>query len=221
MEPNGAVRRVRIVDNTMSAALECFELGRAMDSGHGGREQAVVQHVATPPASSAADPVEVDVATSDHRFEAFYANERDRVYSALAITLGNADLAADAADEAMARAFQRWETVRTYASPGGWAFRVGLNWARSIVRRRHRSSPLLYQQDTVDAVVTDPDVHRALGLLDVKHRAVVVCRYVFGWSERETAEALELRPGTVKSRLSRATKQLQVQLGHLRQEETR
>ena len=41
-------------------------------------------------------------------FHDFYAATRDHIGRALALVLGDADLAADAVDEAMVRAFQRW-----------------------------------------------------------------------------------------------------------------
>jgi RNA polymerase sigma-70 factor (ECF subfamily) len=50
----------------------------------------------------------------------------------------------------------------------------------------------------------------ALESLRDEERDVVACRYLLELSEEETAEALGLRKGTVKSRLSRA-------LEHLRQ----
>ena len=61
-----------------------------------------------------------------------------------------------------------------------------------------------------------PDVHDALGSLDVKHRSVVVCRHLLGWSVADTATALDLPEGTVKSRLHRALQILQTRLGPLR-----
>jgi RNA polymerase sigma-70 factor (ECF subfamily) len=59
---------------------------------------------------------------------------------------------------------------------------------------------------------------RALAELEVRQRAVVVCRYVLGWSEAETAAALSISAGTVKSRLHRANRQLSSRLAHLRDE---
>ena len=43
-----------------------------------------------------------------------------------------------------------------------------------------------------------------LGRLDERDRAVLACRFVGGLSERETAIALDLPTGTVKSRTARA-----------------
>ena len=56
--------------------------------------------------------------------------------------------------------------------------------------------------------IVDVDLERAIATLTPGHRTVVVARFFMGWSIQETAEALGLRPGTVKSRLSRALKQL-------------
>jgi RNA polymerase sigma factor (sigma-70 family) len=155
-------------------------------------------------------------------FEDFYRQARPDVARALALALGDAELAREATDEAMTRAYERWRTVSGLDNPGGWVYRVALNWSLSVLRRRRRSLQPLYAADRVDLPpVADPDIHRALAELDVKHRSVVVCRHLLGWSVEQTALALGLRVGTVKSRLSRATRHLQTRLDHLRREEDR
>jgi RNA polymerase sigma factor (sigma-70 family) len=53
----------------------------------------------------------------------------------------------------------------------------------------------------------------ALERLDPRDREVVELRHVLGLSERETAAVLGCRPGTVKSRLSRALERLRIDLG--------
>jgi RNA polymerase sigma-70 factor (ECF subfamily) len=152
-------------------------------------------------------------------FTAFYQRTRPDIVRALALTLGDPDLAGDAGDEAMTRAFQHWHTVANADNPAGWVYRVGLNWATSVLRRRRRGDQPLYHRDSVvHTAIVDPDIHLALAELDVKHRSVVVCRYLLGWSEADTAAALHLRPGTVKSRLHRATAQLKTRLEHHRED---
>lgn len=159
--------------------------------------------------------------TSVGGFDEFWRLNRRDLARALAVTLGDVDLASDAADEAMARAYQHWERIGGYANPAGWAYRVGLNWSRSVLRRRRRFNPTLYRRDAVDPpTVIDPAVHRALAGLDIKHRSVIVCRFLLDWSVEETAAALDLRPGTVKSRLSRALDRLRTELQHLDPEVT-
>jgi len=155
-------------------------------------------------------------------FSDFYRQARSDVARALSLALGDAELAAEATDEAMTRAYERWRTVSTLDNPGGWVYRVGLNWSLSVLRRRRRSAQPLYSLDSTDLPpMADPDIHRALAELDVKQRSVVVCRHLLGWTVEETAAALGLRVGTVKSRLHRANRYLQNRLDHLRPGEDR
>jgi RNA polymerase sigma factor (sigma-70 family) len=144
-----------------------------------------------------------DRATDD--FEAFYRADVDRVYRALAVTLRRDDLAQEAVDEAMARAYANWSTVHTLDNPAGWVFRVGLNWATSFWRKARRERPPVEEsahphQDPPDADVT---ARTALARLPTPQRAVVTCRVLLDLSTAETAVALGLSEGTVKSRLSR------------------
>lgn len=150
-------------------------------------------------------------------FEAFYRANRAGVGRALAITVRDPSLAAEAVDEAMARAYERWQHVEKLDNPVGWVYRVGLNWSRSLLRRATRPAPIWLTANPVvlDDTGLDPAVDRALGELSVDQRAVVVCRLLIGYSEAQTAKALGIRPGTVKSRLSRATVRLQQRLAHL------
>jgi RNA polymerase sigma-70 factor (ECF subfamily) len=153
-------------------------------------------------------------ATAEHTapkddFEAFYRAEVDRVYRALAVTLGDRDLAREATDEAMARAFARWRTVSAHDNPGGWVFRVGLNWATSWWRKVRRERPLSWDRVSTTGTLppTDPVGVAALAALRAQprtHRAVVVCRVLLGLSTVETAAVLGVAEGTVKSRLARA-----------------
>ncbi len=150
-------------------------------------------------------------------FEDFYVASRTSVGRALALTLRDDDLAREAVDEAMARAYQRWSHVSQLDNPGGWVYRVGLNWSRSAVRRWRRPTPIWLAQPGQDFQSTphDPSVDRALDSLSLDHRAVVVCRLLLGLSELQTADALGIRPGTVKSRLARALHRLQPLLAPL------
>jgi RNA polymerase sigma-70 factor (ECF subfamily) len=141
-------------------------------------------------------------------FESFYAATADRVYRALAVTLGDSHLAREATDEAMARAFVRWRQVATVENPGGWVFRVGLNWATSWRRKLRRERALPEAEHGLPVVIpAEPDgtdAMAALARLGVAARAVVVCRVLFGLSTIETAKVLHVAEGTVRSRLSRA-----------------
>ena len=152
-------------------------------------------------------------------FDEFYGRARAELARALSLALGDVDLGVEAVDEAMARAYERWPTVSRLDRPEGWVYRVAMNWALSFLRRRRRSDHRLYDPGADHTAISDPDVHAALGELDVKHRTVIVCRHLLGWSVAETAAALKVREGTVKSRLHRAHRILQSSLRHLHEPE--
>jgi RNA polymerase sigma-70 factor (ECF subfamily) len=65
---------------------------------------------------------------------------------------------------------------------------------------------------TTEISFTDPDLDRAVKALPVDARAVVVLRHYMDWSTDEVARALQIRPGTVKSRLHRAMAELRTNL---------
>ena len=161
---------------------------------------------------------EPDIIVAGSDFEHFYRVAYADVARALGITLGDRALGAEAADEAMARTFAHWEKVRHYDNPGGWAYRVGLNWARSIRRRIARRPVVTDAGVTEQPPVADPQIQAALEALSIDLRSVMVCRFIMDWSVEETAEALGLRAGTVKSRTHRAVAQLQGTLDPFRKE---
>jgi RNA polymerase sigma factor (sigma-70 family) len=158
----------------------------------------------------------VGVAT-DRSFVEFWTAHRDPVARGLAVTLGDDDLGVEAADEAMARALARWDQVRAHANPAGWTYVVGLNWARSRLRRRRREELRAVPTDAarpavVDGPAFDPALQAAIDALPIDMRVVVVLRLGLDWSTAEVAAALEVAEGTVKSRLSRAVARLAAEL---------
>lgn len=155
----------------------------------------------------------------DQQFQEFYRHEADGIYRALALALGDVELAQEAANEGMARAYQRWTKIGNYDSPAGWVYRVGLNWARSRLRKTGNE---ILTTDTGEPTAAghqarvghevDQDLRDALAKLSLDARAVVVLRYLLEWSTIDTATALGVAQGTVKSRLARALAELEKML---------
>lgn len=147
-------------------------------------------------------------------FDEFYRAHRDEIGRALVFTLRDRSLGQEAVDEAMTKAYQRWDSLESTSNPAGWVYVVGLRWALSWRRgrRRERNREVLLanaQSDTVDPdQAAYVDLMDALGELPLDQRKVVVCRFSLGLSVRETADALDIREGTVKSRLARGVERL-------------
>ncbi len=141
-------------------------------------------------------------------FETFYRSTRPRIFRALALALGNSDLALDATDEAMARAAERWTQVGSYDNPSGWVYRVAINWARSRLRRLTRERGRLEFEPGYEQAIPDPHLIERVMSLPINYRAVIVARFLLDWSVEETSEVLQVPIGTVKTRTHRALKRL-------------
>jgi len=129
----------------------------------------------------------------------------------------NAD-AEDAAQEALLRAYRRFERLRDRGRFRAWlvriTFRLAIDRVRSSKRREVRetlwseTSPRPSTEDLAAASEFQAHLDRAMEELPEKHRLVLLLGAIEGHSLEEVAEMLSLPVGTVKSRLFFARKQL-------------
>jgi len=138
---------------------------------------------------------------------------------------GNAADAEDATQDGFVNAYKALGRFRRGAPFRPWLLRIVANEARNRRRSAGRRAGLalrLVEEVRPGDAVPSPEAavlsdERRAELLDAvnglreEERLVIGCRFFLGLSEEETAQALDLRLGTVKSRQSRA-------LGHLREE---
>ena len=81
-----------------------------------------------------------------------------------------------------------------------------------VVRRAHDDFLLLTEPEAGERLARELLRARFAAKCAIeleKHRSVVVCRLFLDWSTEQTAAALDIAPGTVKSRLHRALRSLQ------------
>lgn len=127
--------------------------------------------------------------------------------------------AEDLAQTTLVRCYTGWERVNNAENRDAYVYRMLLNCLRDVRRTRwwkdrQYDDPAALEgpdrpgrpsgPDAAERVAVADAVHRALGSLTKPNRDVVVLRYFVQLSERQTAEALGVPAGTVKSRLSRA-----------------
>ena len=67
-------------------------------------------------------------------FEDFFMAEHERLFKALYMLTGNRDEADDLAQEALLRAYERWDRVGGMDSPAGYVYRTALNLHRNRLR---------------------------------------------------------------------------------------
>lgn len=151
-----------------------------------------------------------------------------KVASVVTAMLGPGDDAEDVGQETFIRFYRSIDRFRSEASLGTYLTRIAINLSRNALRRGRRQAARFQGRDDSAFHAAEPAketgdeierrermgrVRRAIDRLDGKHRAVVVLRMIEGYSTKETAAILEIPEGTVLSRLSRAMKKLEADLG--------
>ncbi len=150
---------------------------------------------------------------------------------ALALRLcGDADLAADVAQESFIRAWRGLGGFRGDAAFSTWLYRITVNTAWSWRKRAERQRVArLEEADAVvgthhpshperrgEAVETAAKIDAALSRLPAASRTVVVLKDIHGWSHADIAAALGISVTAAKVRLHRAHLRLQAELDTLR-----
>jgi RNA polymerase sigma factor (sigma-70 family) len=133
--------------------------------------------------------------------------------------------AEDAVQDAFVKAYYAMPRFRPGAPFRPWILRIVANEARNRSRSARRREGLVLRIAATEAGQGVPSPEHsvldraeaealiaALERLPERDRLVLAYRYLFEMSEAETADALDVRPGTVKSRLSRALVRLRTEL---------
>ncbi len=134
-----------------------------------------------------------------------------------AARLVGSDLAPDAVQNAWVGIVRNIGSLADPARFGPWAYRMVSNKAADQVRRAQRDRRLTRRVGEISPAAADPvnrsdasddpemaALRRAIRDLPDTHRTVLTLHYVDGLSTHEIGRALDLPPGTVKSRLFNA-----------------
>jgi RNA polymerase sigma-70 factor (ECF subfamily) len=143
-------------------------------------------------------------------FEDFYREHRDGLWGLCYLATLDPETAADVCQEAMLRAWDRWETLAGQA-PLAWVRQVGLDLCRSWWRRTQRELHLLPRVLEVSSAVepVDVDLVMALRRLPRRQREAVALRYWGDLSVAECAQVMGVSIGSVNQHLARARAALQ------------
>lgn len=139
------------------------------------------------------------------------------LYRTAYLLVGRRGEAEDLVQDALARTYASWSKVRDLDAAPGYAHRVLVNTATSWFRKRswreERPTDVVPETGLEHDASLRPTVLDALSRLAPRQRAVVVLRFYEDLSVAQTADALGISPGTVKSQTSDALDRLRDLLG--------
>jgi len=141
------------------------------------------------------------------------------------IICGDSTEAYDIVQDSFVKAFHALPRMRSTESLRPWMMRIVANQSKNARRSRARRDARVERQirmrvddapttdDVVLTTVAAEQLVDAVGRLSADDRHVIACRYFAGLNEAETASALGVARGTVKSRTARALARLRTELG--------
>lgn len=154
------------------------------------------------------------------RTAALFAEHHTRMLRVAAVLLPDSSQAEDVVQDAFVSLYSSWGRLRDRDAAVGYLHRSVVNAARSRLRRRvvaqrHLPPPLpdaASAEDTALSSLAGGPLVRAMKALPRREREVVLLRHYLDLSERQTADALGLRPGSVKAYGSRGLATLRAAL---------
>jgi RNA polymerase sigma factor (sigma-70 family) len=156
-------------------------------------------------------------ASRDAEFTDFVQAASPSLLRAALVLLDSREDAEDALQVTLLRTYRRWEQAKE--APQAYARAVLVNVCRERWRHRSRHPEVRLDVDELANVVSFAEavdrrhvLVRMLRRLPDIQREVLVCRYLLDATVAETAIALEIAEGTVKSAASRGLDQLRQRL---------
>lgn len=158
---------------------------------------------------------QLDLAHED--FGEFFRREYGRLARACLLLTGNPAEAEDLAQDALVRAYARWDDIRSMNSPEGYLYRTALNLNRKRLRRlavraRHLVNAGAHPGD-VEAVESRLDVLRAVAALPRGQREALVLVEWLDLDIEEVAGLIGIAAASVRGRLHRARRTLRERFG--------
>ena len=136
-----------------------------------------------------------------------------RLVRTLMVACGEKELAADLAQESLAKAYSQWKKVNDLDVPGAWVRKVAINALRDEMRMRSRrnthsdSAIELSTLESIERSLPTPlavDFARALEQLPSQQRIVATLALVDDCSSKEIAATMGISEGSVKTHLHHA-----------------
>ncbi|MEE2829741.1 MAG: RNA polymerase sigma factor [Myxococcota bacterium] len=166
--------------------------------------------------------VEVARTDRDRAFDLLVRKYRDRIYYHALYICKDSEEAFDVAQDVFVRAYHESRLFQEDFRAKAWLFRVCTNRCYNIVRDKNRrrgilerigkQSPQLSESHQAITTVLEKEmsdgITRAMDELSPDHKNILLLRYFHDLSYQEIADALEVKLGTVMSRLSRAKRGL-------------
>lgn len=134
----------------------------------------------------------------------------------------DAYLAEDAVQETFLKVMKKSDSLIDAGKLGAWLSVVATRTAIDLVRKERKQKAHVQESETIEtfaeaaesvedkvgALLLSETMQQSITKLSDNYRKILLLKITKGYRDQEIAEALNLHPGTVKTRIYRARKQL-------------
>jgi len=159
-------------------------------------------------------------------FKIVYEKTKNMLYHTIFRMVGNTHDAEDIMHDVFIQIYEKRGLYRSEkALLSTWIYRIAINHALNCAKRKKRMEQTTFedmeQEDFLDKTIKNDEAKRILKLMDNIKPHFKICIILKDIEEKsydEISKMLKISIGTVKSRLNRGRKQLQVLLENLNKE---
>lgn len=153
------------------------------------------------------------VQTIQEKVEAQIMESYESLYKLAYTYVRNQDDALDIVQESVYKAIKNAEKVQQEKYIKTWLWRIVMNTALDVVRKKKQESSLeVVQEMGKEDTYQDFDTLAALNVLDEREKTIIVLRFFEEKKIEEIAEVLNENLNTVKTTLYRSLKKLKIEM---------
>jgi RNA polymerase sigma-70 factor (ECF subfamily) len=161
------------------------------------------------------------VNNKEAKFSELYKDHFNKVFKLCLKSVKNVDIAMDITQEAFARAYEHYDSLREEGAFLSWVQTIAMNHLRNLITRDlNRYMPLdeylqheyLSERGVEDCALdamADLEIRCMLATLPLNIQQILWLRYYYQFTEMEISKIMEVPVGTVKSRLYRSRKKIE------------
>jgi RNA polymerase sigma factor (sigma-70 family) len=165
---------------------------------------------------------------SEDEYRLIYDLFYDRVYHDAYFVTRDKHLAQDVVQDTFIKAFRDLDSLKDKSKMGAWLSTIASRTAIDLIRKQKvwngiPTEDVFLEKDKdnitnpveieVEAKLMLQEVGEVLSEISIEHREIMLLKYIHELKDKEIAELLNIKEGTVKSRIFRAKKELRNIIG--------
>lgn len=155
--------------------------------------------------------VERTISGGSHHFGVLVERYSDYLFGlGMRLTSGNKEMSEDISQQAFLKSYSYLKSFDKKQSFKHWLTRIAVNSFKDLITKENQyssnESPI--ESSHTPKLEGDQDFFNLIRPLSEDEKAIFILRFIYEYQVNEIGELLTMKPGTVKSKLSRAMEKL-------------